>query len=132
MGIYKTKNVEWLKLVYAIGSFLFLVFVLAEASIIYIKIYSDATEDKDKYKILKNIGASKKDLQKAIRKEVILFYVLPLSIGLIHSFFAIKVLGKFLSEDLNLTFVISVLVSIIIFIFSAIISIKSFKNIVKV
>ncbi len=132
VGIYKTKNVEWLKLVYAIGSFLFLVFVLAEASIIYIKIYSDATEDKDKYKILKNIGASKKDLQKAIRKEVILFYVLPLSIGLIHSFFAIKVLGKFLSEDLNLTFVISVLVSIIIFIFSAIISIKSFKNIVKV
>lgn len=132
VGIYKTKNVEWLKLVYAIGSFLFLVFVLAEASIIYIKIYSDATEDKDKYKILKNIGASKKDLQKAIRKEVILFYVLPLSIGLIHSFFAIKVLGKFLSEDLNLTFVISVLVSIIIFIFSTIISIKSFKNIVKV
>lgn len=132
VGIYKTKNVEWLKLVYAIGSFLFLVFVLAEASIIYIKIYSDATEDKDKYKILKNIGASKKDLQKAIRKEVILFYVLPLSIGLIHSFFAIKVLGKFLSEDINLTFVISVLVSIIIFIFSAIISIKSFKNIVKV
>lgn len=132
VGIYKTKNVEWLKLVYAIGSFLFLVFVLAEASIIYIKIYSDATEDKDKYKILKNIGASKKDLQKAIRKEVILFYVLPLSIGLIHSFFAIKVLGKFLSEDLNLTFVISILVSIIIFIFSAIISIKSFKNIVKV
>ncbi|WP_300854576.1 FtsX-like permease family protein [uncultured Clostridium sp.] len=132
VGIYKTKNVEWLKLVYAIGSFLFLVFVLAEASIIYIKIYSDATEDKDKYKILKNIGASKKDLQKAIRKEVILFYVLPLSIGIIHSFFAIKVLGKFLSEDLNLTFVISVLVSIIIFIFSAIISIKSFKNIVKV
>lgn len=132
VGIYKTKNVEWLKLVYAIGSFLFLVFVLAEASIIYIKIYSDATEDKDKYKILKNIGASKKDLQKAIRKEVILFYVLPLSMGLIHSFFAIKVLGKFLSEDLNLTFVISVLVSIIIFIFSTIISIKSFKNIVKV
>lgn len=132
VGIYKTKNVEWIKIVYAIGSFLFLVFVLAEASIIYIKIYSDATEDKDKYKILKNIGASKKDLQKAIRKEVILFYVLPLSIGLIHSFFAIKVLGKFLSEDLNLTFVISVLVSIIIFIFSAIISIKSFKNIVKV
>lgn len=132
VGIYKTKNVEWLKLVYAIGSFLFLVFVLAEASIIYIKIYSDATEDKDKYKILKNIGASKKDLQKAIRKEVILFYVLPLSMGLIHSFFAIKVLGKFLSEDLNLTFVISVLVSIIIFIFSTIISIKSLKNIVKV
>lgn len=132
VGKYKTQSVEWLKLVYAIGAFLFLVFVLAEASIIYIKIYSDATEDKDKYKILKNIGASRKDLGKAIRKEVTLFYVLPLSIGLIHSFFAINVLGKFLSENLNLTFIISIIVSVSIFVVSAIISIKSFKNIVDV
>lgn len=132
IGIYKTENVAWLKLVYAIGAFLFLVFILAEASIIYIKIYSDANDDKEKYKILKNIGVSKKDLGRAIRKEVSLFYILPLSIGLLHSFFAIQALGKFLSENLNLTFVISVLVSIGIFLISAIISNKSFKNIVKV
>lgn len=132
IGIYKTENVAWLKLVYAIGAFLFLVFILAEASIIYIKIYSDANDDKEKYKILKNIGVSKKDLGRAIRKEVSLFYILPLSIGLLHSFFAIQALGKFLSENLNLTFVISVLVSIGIFLVSAIISNKSFKSIVKV
>lgn len=132
IGIYKTQNVEWLKLVYAIGAFLFLVFILAEASIIYIKIYSDANDDKEKYKILKNIGVSKKDLGKAIRKEVSLFYILPLSIGLLHSFFAIQALGRFLSENLNLTFIISVLVSIVIFLISAIISNKSFKSIVKV
>lgn len=132
IGIYKTQNVEWLKLVYAIGAFLFLVFILAEASIIYIKIYSDANDDKEKYKILKNIGVSKKDLGKAIRKEVSLFYILPLSIGLLHSFFAIQALGRFLSENLNLTFIISVLVSIGIFLVSAIISNKSFKSIVKV
>lgn len=132
VGKYETKSVEWLKLVYAIGSFLFLVFVLAEASIIYIKIYNDATEDKGKYKILKDIGASKKDLGKAIRKEVTSFYVLPLSIGLLHSFFAIQVLGNFLSENLNVTFIISIIVSISIFVVSAIISIKSFENSVNV
>lgn len=132
IGIYKTQGVEWLKLTYAIGTFLFLVFILAEASIIYIKIYSDANDDKEKYKILKNIGVSKKDLGRAIRKEVSLFYILPLSIGLLHSFFAIQALGRFLSENLNLTFIISVLVSIGIFFVSAIISNKSFKSIVKV
>lgn len=132
VGKYETKSVEWLKLIYAIGSFLFLVFVLAEASIIYIKIYNDATEDKGKYKILKDIGASKKDLGKAIRKEVTSFYVLPLSIGLLHSFFAIQVLGNFLSENLNVTFIISIIVSISIFVVSAIISIKSFENSVNV
>lgn len=132
VGKYETQSVEWLKIVYAIGAFLFLVFVLAEASIIYIKIYSDASEDKDKYKILKDIGASKKDLGKAIRKEVTLFYVLPLSIGLLHSFFAIQVLGKFLSENLNVRFIVSIIVSVSIFVVSAIISIKSFKNVVNV
>lgn len=131
VGKYETQRVEWLKLIYAIGAFLFLVFVLAEASIIYIKIYSDATEDKDKYKILKDIGASKKDLGKAIRKEVRLFYVLPLSIGLVHSYFAIHVLGKFLSENLNVTFIISAIVSVSIFVVSSIVSTKSFKNIVN-
>lgn len=131
VGIYKTKGIEWLKLVYAIGAFLFLVFMLAEASIIYIKIYSDANEDKDKFKILKNIGTSNKDLVKAIRKEVTLFYVLPLSIGLIHSFFAISVLGKFLSENLTVTFITSAVVCILIFAVSGIISVKSFKDIVK-
>lgn len=132
IGKYKTQSVEWLKLVYAIGAFLFLVFVLAEASIIYIKIYSDATEDKDKYKILKDIGASKKDLGRAIRKEVTLFYILPLSIGLLHSFFATHVLGNFLSENLNVIFIISTIVSVTIFLVSAIISIKSFRKIVNV
>ncbi|WP_315110884.1 ABC transporter permease [Clostridium intestinale] len=132
IGIYETKGVEWLKLVYAIGAFLFLVFVLAEASIIYIKIYSDATEDKEKYTILKNIGASKKDLGNAIRKEVVLFYVLPLSIGLLHSFVAIQVLGKFLSENLNGIFIISIVASLSIFIVSAVISSISFKSIVDV
>lgn len=131
VGKYETQSVEWLKIIYAIGAFLFLVFVLAEASIIYIKIYSDAAEDKDKYKILKNIGASKKDLGKAIGKEVRLFYILPLSIGLLHSFFAIHALGKFLSENLNVTFIISAIVSVSIFAVSSIISIKSFKNIVN-
>ena len=36
VGKYETQSVEWLKIIYAIGAFLFLVFVLAEASIIYI------------------------------------------------------------------------------------------------
>ncbi len=132
IGVHKTKGVEWLKLVYAIGAFLFFVFVLAEASIIYIKIHSDAMEDRGKYKILKNIGASKRDLGNAVRKEVALFYILPLSIGLLHSYFAILVLGKFLSENLGTTFFVSACASIMIFIVSAVISIKNFRNLVKI
>ena len=116
----------------AFGTFLFLVFVLAEASIIYTKIYSDAMEDKEKYKILSRIGATKKDLERAIQKEIALFYTLPLAIGLIDSFFAIQALGDFLSENLLGTFAISAMVCIGIFAVSYMVSVASFKKIVKV
>lgn len=132
LGIYESKRIEWMKGVYAIGAFLFLVFILAEASIIYIRIYSDANEDKSKYKILLNIGASNKELRKSINKEILLFYVIPVLVGLVHSYFAIRTLGDFMSIDLKSTYIISVLVSILIFGVSAIISMKTFKNIVKV
>lgn len=132
IGVFEAQKIEWLKAVYAIGAFLFLVFILAEASIIYIKIYSDANEDKNKYKILSKIGVEKREVKKAIRKEISLFYSIPLLIGLLHSYAALYVLGKFLSISLVQTFIISVAVCMIIFLISCIISIGSFNKIVGV
>lgn len=132
IGIDYASSIDWMKIVYAIGTFLFLVFILAEASIIYIKIYSDAREDKYKYKILLNIGASKEELRKSINKEVALFYMIPAGIGLIHSYFAINALGKFLSLDLNITFIVSIFVFLIIFSMSGFLSAYGFKKVVEV
>lgn len=129
-GQYELKTIEWVKFVYAIGGFLFLVMVLAEASIIYIKIYSDANEDKQKYKTLVNIGASKKDISKSISREVALFYFIPLAVGSIHSYFAINVLADFMKENLNFVYLISLLICIAIFIVNCIISIMGFKKII--
>lgn len=129
-GQYELKTIEWVKFVYAIGGFLFLVMVLAEASIIYIKIYSDANEDKQKYKTLLNIGASKKDISKSISREVALFYFIPLAVGSIHSYFAINVLADFMKENLNFVYLISLLICIAIFIVNCIISIMGFKKII--
>lgn len=129
-GQYELKTIEWVKFVYAIGGFLFLVMALAEASIIYIKIYSDANEDKQKYKTLLNIGASKKDISKSISREVALFYFIPLAVGSIHSYFAINVLADFMKENLNFVYLISLLICIAIFIVNCIISIMGFKKII--
>ncbi len=41
-----------MKFAYVVLVFLFLVFAIVAGSIIYMKIYSDAYEDKEKYKIL--------------------------------------------------------------------------------
>lgn len=131
-GQYELKKVEWVKFIYAIGGFLFLVMALAEASIIYIKVYSDANEDKQKYQTLLKIGASKKDISKSIIREVELFYFIPLAVGSIHSYFAINALGDFLSENLNNVYLLSIAICIVIFIANCIISIMGFKKIIGI
>ena len=125
-------SISWLKIVYAIGAFLFLVFILADGSIIYMKIYSDANEDKEKYSTLLKIGADKKDISKVINKEVMMFYILPLIVGAVHSFFAIKVLSDFMSQNLFVVYLISLLVCILIFGLLASLSISTFKKIIKI
>ena len=129
-GQFELKTIEWVKFVYAIGGFLFLVMALAEASIIYIKIYSDANEDKQKYKTLLSIGASKKDISKSISREVALFYFIPLVVGAIHSYFAINALADFMKENLNFVYLLSLVICIAIFIVNCIISIIGFKKII--
>lgn len=131
-GVAETQKFAWLKVVYAMMAFLFLVFILAEASIIYIKIYGDANEDKRKYKILKNIGASRSELHKSINKEIAMFYVIPVMVGLVHSYFAVDALGKIISVSLIKTFAISVVVSLVVFLISAAFSSRAFKKIVNV
>lgn len=132
IGVVKTEDSNWLKVVYAVGIFLFLVFMLSVASIIYTKIYSDANEDKEKYSILLKIGATKNQLRKSVVKEVVLFYAIPVVLGLVHSYFAIMVLAKLISNDLTLVYLASIIISIIIFGISAIVSIKSFEKIVQI
>ena len=61
-----------------------------------------------------------------------MFYILPLIVGAVHSFFAIKVLSDFMSENLFTVYLISLLVCILIFGFLASLSINTFKKIIKI
>ena len=96
------------------------------------KIYSDANEDKEKYSTLLKIGADKKDINKVINKEVAIFYIAPLIVGGIHSIFAIKVLSDFMEENLFSVNLISILVCIVVFGLLTILSINTFKKIIKI
>ena len=69
---------------------------------------SEMRKSNTEYKVLKNIGTSTKELGRSINKEVTMFYLIPVMVGLVHSYFAIGALGNIISIDLTKTFVISV------------------------
>ena len=41
------------------------------------KLYNDAFEEKERYRVLKKIGISQKTLKKGIQKELLFIYVVP-------------------------------------------------------
>lgn len=126
------ERFTWLKFVYAVGAFLFLVFIMAAASILYMKMYSDAMEDKGKYGILKDIGASQKEIINSIKKEISLVYLIPLALAAVHSYFAINVLANYLETDLIVVYIISLAICFIVFAVLCISSISAFRKIIKI
>lgn len=128
---YKAQNEsQWMKFAYVVLVFLFLVFALVAGSIIYMKIYSDAYEDKDKYKILLKIGTTEKDINRAILKEVAIFYTLPMLSATISSYFALRLAGELMMANLFSIYILSLVICLIIFIIYGAVSVSKFKRVV--
>lgn len=98
-------------IIYFSGSFLFLVFVFAAGSIIYFKILSESFTDKNKYEILRKLGTTDSEIHESVSKQVGMFFILPLIVGIIHSLVAISVL----SDLMKCSLITPVIISICIF-----------------
>ncbi|WP_032123499.1 ABC transporter permease [Clostridium amazonitimonense] len=75
------------------GSFLGFIFLICTASMIFFKQLSDATDDKYEYDILRNLGASEKEIKRCINKQVVLFFLIPLFIGVLHSILILNLIS---------------------------------------
>ena len=102
-------------IVYFLGAFLFLVFVFATGSIIYFKILSESFRDKGKYEILKKLGTTDTEINESVSKQVGMFFILPLIVGIIHSIVAISVLSDLMKYSLIKPTIISIAVFIIVY-----------------
>ncbi|HDK7156918.1 TPA: ABC transporter permease [Clostridium botulinum] len=93
-----------------IGIFIGLVFLTATGSIIYFKMIMEAQEGKNKFITLKKIGASEKEIKKAISEELFILFGLPFIVAVINSYVASIVLGKMMTLKIYKSFAIIILV----------------------
>ena len=121
---------QWIKFAYAVLVFLFIVFAIVAGSIIYMKIYNDAYEDKEKYKTLIKIGTTYNEINKAILKEVSMFYILPMISAGVSSYFALRLAGELMMSNLFSIYVFSMIICFIIFVIYGILSVSKFKKII--
>ncbi|MGP4947335.1 MULTISPECIES: ABC transporter permease [Bacillus] len=129
-GAYKSV-VEASGLVIFAGVFLGLVFLAATGSIIYFKQLTEATIDQDKYIILRKLGVSKQTIFKSIAKQIAFIFILPLTIGSLHSIVALKALSNTLGIDIFIPVLTTIVAYTLIYFAYYILTVKSYNNIVN-
>lgn len=77
-------------LVTFISIYLGIIFLIASSAILALKELSESADNKSRFNTLRRIGASEEMINKALFKQIFVFFMLPLLLALIHSIFGIK------------------------------------------
>lgn len=87
-------------LVTFVGLYLGIIFLISSAAILALKELSESTDNKERYNMLRKIGASEEMLNSALFKQIGIFFAIPLLLAIIHSIFGIK-FANFLLESMG-------------------------------
>ena len=106
-------------LVTFIGLYLGVIFLISSAAILALKELSEATENKERFKMLRKIGADEKLINKALFRQIAIFFLAPLVVAIIHSIFGIifcnYILETFGNESLLLAIVLTAVFLVVIY-----------------
>lgn len=113
-----------------IGIFLSVVFLLCTGSIILFKQLSNIYDDKERYIMLKKLGANNQDIEKIISKQLKVVFLLPLIIGTIHNLFAMSIAQKFITRSLFTPIIITLVIYYIGYFIYYFITLKYAQNMI--
>ena len=81
-----------------VAIYLGIIFLISSAAILALKELSESTDNKERYEILRKIGADEKMIRRALFRQIALFFALPLLVALIHSVFGLTFCAKMLES----------------------------------
>ena len=73
-----------------IAIYLGIIFLIASSAILALKQLTESSDNKERYLILRKLGVDEKIINKALLKQIGLFFVFPLILAIIHSIFGIQ------------------------------------------
>ena len=118
-----------------IGLYLGIIFLISSAAILGLKELSESSDNKERFLILRKIGTDEKMINKALFRQIAIFFMLPLILALIHSIFGIKfavqVLEVFGTEELLPSIIVTAFILVVIYGGYFLITYYCSKNIIK-
>ena len=73
-----------------IAIYLGIIFLIASSAILALKQLTESSDNKQRYSILRKIGADEKMINGALFKQIGIFFLMPLILAIIHSIFGIQ------------------------------------------
>ena len=73
-----------------ISIYLGIIFLIASSAILALKQLTESSDNKERYIVLRKLGVDEKIINKALFKQIGLFFVFPLILSIIHSIFGIQ------------------------------------------
>ncbi|MGH0779682.1 FtsX-like permease family protein [Bacillus cereus] len=108
-SLYKTKlNVASF---FLIGTFLGVIFFIGAGSVLYFRMYTDLTNEQEKYVTITKIGLTEAEMKRSATIQLAILFFVPYIMASIHTMFATKML----QEVLNLSFFAEITVVLMIF-----------------
>ncbi|MNO60707.1 ABC transporter permease protein YxdM [compost metagenome] len=105
---YKEEQLTY-KLILFVGSFISIVFFIAAGSFIYFRFYTDVQEEKGKYRNLRKIGMTIREVNKIITVQLAILFFIPILLATLHSVFALQMLQTRVSTSIG-SYVASILI----------------------
>ena len=122
-------------LVTFLGLYLGIVFLIASVAILALKELTESTDNKERYKMLRKLGADEKMINKSLFRQIAIFFMFPLLVAIIHSIFGIKfcsyIISTFGNEQLLNSIIMTAVFIVVIYGGYFLITYLCSKNIIK-
>lgn len=122
-------------LVTFLGLYLGIVFLIASVAILALKELTESTDNKERYNMLRKLGADEKMINKSLFRQIAIFFMFPLLIAIIHSIFGITfcsyIIETFGNEQLLPSIIMTAIFIVVIYGGYFLITYLYSKNIIK-
>ena len=123
LGYTKIQIIQEMKssttIIIFVGIYISIIFLLASAAVLSLQQLSEASDSIARYGVLKKIGASKKMVDQTIFMQTLIYFIMPLSLAIIHSIIGIGVvkdlLAAFNKPDIGMSSFVTMVILIIIY-----------------
>jgi putative ABC transport system permease protein len=106
---------------FLIGTFLGVIFFIGAGSVLYFRMYTDLTNEQEKYVAISKIGVTDAEMKKSATIQLSILFFVPYVMASIHTMFATKmlqdVIGLSLFKEISAVLIIFGVVEILFFLF---------------